>query len=63
MIFVEESIRSGGIGEQLASADWVCGKVEIKAITDPFVPHGDPDYLMKLTGLDPEGILEIIDKR
>ena len=63
VIFVEESIRSGGIGEQLASADWVCGKVEIKAITDPFVPHGDPDYLMKLTGLDPEGILEIIDKR
>ena len=63
VLFVEESARSGGIGEHLASADWVMPRVEIKAIEDTMIPHGDLGYLMEYTGLDQEGIRKIIDKR
>ncbi|MBE6626504.1 MAG: 1-deoxy-D-xylulose-5-phosphate synthase [Ruminococcaceae bacterium] len=56
VLFIEESVRSGGIGEHLASADWVEKKVHVKAIDDPFIPHGDMEYLIRYAGLDEESI-------
>ena len=56
VLFIEESVRHGGIGEHLASADWVEKKVKIRAIDDPFIPGGDIEYLMRYVGLDEESI-------
>ncbi len=60
VLFIEESVRSGGIGEHLASADWVEKKVKIKAIDDPFIPHGGMEYLMKYAGLDTDSLAKWI---
>lgn len=55
--FVEEGIRSGGIGETLASAEWMAGiPVAIRAIEEPFLPHGTTAELERLTGLDPDSL-------
>ncbi len=52
--FVEETYRSGGIGDRFA-AD--CGlSVNLISIEEPFLPHGDLAYLMKSVGMDSEGI-------
>ena len=60
VLFIEEGVRSGGIGEHLASADWVEKKVKIRAITDPFIPHGDINHLMKHAELDADSLSEWI---
>ena len=60
VLFIEEGVRSGGIGEHLASVDWVEKKVNIRAITDPFIPHGDINHLMKHAGLDADSLAEWI---
>ena len=61
LIFVEESARAGGIGEHFAACEWVKPKVEIKAIEDTMIPHGDLKYLMEYAGLDVESIKNFIE--
>ena len=57
LFFIEEGIRSGGIGETLAAADWLGGHpVRIRAASEPFVPHGDLEELKRLSGLDAESL-------
>jgi len=54
IIFVEEGVRSGGIGEALAAR--VNGKIEIAAIDESFIPHGDVKLLAGLVGIDTEAL-------
>jgi hypothetical protein len=42
--------------EHFAAADWVKPKVQIKAIDDTMIPHGDVEFLMEFVGLDVESI-------
>ena len=59
VLFAEEGIRSGGIGEGLAAAEWMAGHaVEIRAIgeEEAFVPHGTLDEVMRYVGLDEESL-------
>ncbi|MBE6724161.1 MAG: 1-deoxy-D-xylulose-5-phosphate synthase [Ruminococcaceae bacterium] len=59
LLFVEEGIRSGGVGESLASAPWLGGKwVRIRAVEIPFLPHGSHSALTRLAGLDAESLAE-----
>ena len=57
VLFVEEGIRSGGIGESLAAEPWLGGKpVDIRAVEIPFLPHGSVPALTRLAGLDPDAL-------
>ncbi|MBR5366893.1 MAG: 1-deoxy-D-xylulose-5-phosphate synthase [Clostridia bacterium] len=59
VLFAEEGIRSGGIGEGLASADWMAGRAAaIRAIGEgeAFVPHGKLDEVLRYVGLDEESL-------
>ena len=59
LLFVEEGIRSGGVGESLAAAPWLGGKpVEIRAVEIPFLPHGSLSALTRLAGLDADSLAE-----
>lgn len=60
VLFVEEGVRSGGVGEAIAADDRVMRKITIHAITDTRIPHGDYEYLMKFCGLDAKSIKEKI---
>ncbi|MBQ8370135.1 MAG: hypothetical protein IJY35_09170, partial [Clostridia bacterium] len=55
VVFVEEGLRSGGIGEAFAAR--LGREVEILAIDDGLLPHGSTDDLMKLTGLDADTLI------
>ncbi len=56
IVFVEEILRSGGIGEFFAAQ--IGRKVEIVAIEDGLLPHGSVGDLMQLTGLDTASLIE-----
>jgi len=59
IIFIEEGIRSGGIGEHFLSrlvTGGYKGGFTIRAIEDRFVPPGSVRQQMKLLGLDAEAI-------
>ena len=57
VLFAEEGIRSGGIGEALAAADWMAGiPVAVRAVEEPFIPHGPLDELYRYAGLDAESL-------
>jgi len=56
VVFVEEALRSGGIGETFAAG--IGRKTEIIAVEDGLLPHGTADDLMKLTGLDADSLVE-----
>ena len=59
LLFAEEGMRSGGIGESLASSPWLGGKfVDIRAVERPFLPHGSVGALTRLVGLDPESLAD-----
>ena len=59
LLFAEEGMRSGGVGEALASAPWLRGKyVDIRAVELPFLPHGSVGALTRLAGLDPESLAD-----
>ncbi|MFP4459624.1 MAG: 1-deoxy-D-xylulose-5-phosphate synthase [Candidatus Zixiibacteriota bacterium] len=65
IITVEENARQGGFGEGVMS--WLldhgyCGKMEIMAIPDEFVPHGNTNILLKNLLLDKSGITETAKK-
>jgi 1-deoxy-D-xylulose-5-phosphate synthase len=61
LLFVEEGIRSGGIGEAFASSVCMSSRhtapfVSIRAIETGFVPHGSLADIERFTGLDPESL-------
>ncbi|MBQ3706962.1 MAG: 1-deoxy-D-xylulose-5-phosphate synthase [Clostridia bacterium] len=59
VLFAEEGIRSGGVGEALAASDWMKGKaVSVRAIgeEDAFVPHGTLEEVMRYVRLDGESL-------
>ncbi|MBQ8333538.1 MAG: 1-deoxy-D-xylulose-5-phosphate synthase [Clostridia bacterium] len=58
VVFVEEGLRSGGIGEAFAAR--LGREVEILAVEDGLLPHGSTDDLMKLTGLDVQSLVKRI---
>jgi transketolase C-terminal domain/subunit len=60
LLFVEEHIRSGGIGENLASDSRIRRNVPIHAIEEPSVPCGDLESITKLCRMDPDSIAERI---
>ena len=60
LLFVEEHIRSGGIGESLASDSRIRRNVPIHAIEEPSVPCGDLESITKLCRMDPDSIAERI---
>ncbi|KAF2958108.1 1-deoxy-D-xylulose-5-phosphate synthase [Thermotoga sp. Ku-13t] len=61
IVTVEEGIISGGFGESVLNylnrKDWR-RSILLIGINDEFVPHGSREELLKLKGLDPEGIRE-----
>ena len=63
LYFVEEGIRSGGVGElfcaQMMERGYQ-GACHISAIDDTFVQQGPVDVLLHLLGLDAEGIADRI---
>lgn len=56
IIFVEEGIRRGGIGEMFASSERVRGEVRIRAVDVPEIPNGDLPSLMKFAALDEDSL-------
>ena len=65
VLFAEEGIRSGGVGEGLASAAWMQGKaVTVRAIgeDEAFVPHGTLDEVMREVRLDRESLRAWIEE-
>lgn len=59
ILFVEEGIRTGGIGEQFGVSlleKGIRGTYRIAAIDDCFVTQGDIPSLLEMLGLDAQGI-------
>jgi len=60
ILFVEEGIRTGGIGEMFAAraAEHFPGKsVQIRAIEEGFLPHGTAEQLLCRIGMDENALL------
>lgn len=62
LLFVEEHIRSGGIGEKLASSAKIRRTIPICAIENPHIPCGDLASISRITGLDSDSIASRIRK-
>lgn len=63
VLFVEEGIRSGSIGEHLASRlveRGYCGKFTLRAIENQFVPQASIPSALHSLGLDAQGIANTI---
>ena len=64
VLFVEEQVRNGCLGEyiisQLALAGKSLQKCEIIAVTDQFPTHAKLDVLHKFYGMDANGIVNAI---
>jgi len=56
LLFVEEHIRSGGIGEKLASSEKIHRTIPIHAIENSSIPCGDLASISKLVKLDTASI-------
>lgn len=65
ILFVEEGIRSGGVGEALAAriAESYPGKrTHIRAIEEGFLPHDALPALFRLVGLDADSLLQWMEE-
>lgn len=60
VIVVEEGIRHGGMGETMAAA--IDLPVNILAVDDPLLPHGDLNSVKKCAGMDRESLAENLIK-
>lgn len=64
---VEEHVRRGGFGSIILEfanrARLEAGKIEVLAIDDRFVDHGQRVEVLKEVGLDPEGIALSVERR
>lgn len=59
VLFVEEGIEAGGIGQQCLFSLFqrgACERAELAAVKGRFVPHGTTQQLLSLCGLDAAGI-------
>ena len=59
VLFVEEGIEAGGIGQQCLFSLFqrgACERVELAAVKGRFVPHGTTQQLLSLCGLDAKSI-------
>ena len=60
---MEENVQSGGFGEQVlayTNEERLPVRVEIAAIPDMFVGHGDASWQQKLAGIDEDTVCERI---
>ncbi len=65
IITLEENVRSGGFGEHVMDALLSVGyrgRIDIVAIPDVFVEHGNAELLKKKLGLDAESVAERVKK-
>lgn len=63
VLFFEEGIKAGGIGEHFVAELYdhgFYGKCRIFAIDNKFVPQGSVDKLLSLLGLDADGIAKAV---
>lgn len=63
VVTLEENVRSGGFGEQIAGYVSDCGyevRILNVAIEDEYVEHGNVEILYREVGLDPESIVKRI---
>ncbi len=60
VIVVEESLKSGGIGETVAVEIGL--PVNILAVDDPLLPHGNAESVKKSAGLDKASLMENLMK-
>ena len=61
LLFVEEGVEAGGIGQQTILKlirEGYCGEWDILAVDDKFLPHGSTQELMSLCGMSTQGIVE-----
>ena len=59
VLFVEEGIEAGGIGQQCLFSLFqrgACERAELAAVKGRFVPHGTTQQMLSLCGLDAAGI-------
>lgn len=64
IVTLEENVRLGGAGSGVLEVIQSLGltkKVRIIGIPDEFPPHGDPDTIHKLCGLDVDGVMAQIN--
>ena len=63
VLFLEEGIRSGGIGEHFALAlmeRGYRGRIQIRAIDNRFIPQGSVEEQLQLVGLDAASIVKAV---
>jgi 1-deoxy-D-xylulose-5-phosphate synthase len=64
IVTVEENSIIGGFGsgvaEHLSTSDKWHGKLHLHGLPDHFITHGSPAELLRLTGLDAEGIASVV---
>ncbi|AEF80740.1 1-deoxy-D-xylulose-5-phosphate synthase [Leadbettera azotonutricia] len=65
MVFVEEGVKAGGFGEYAAElalrSNCPC-RVQVLAVHEKFIPLGKRHELLRLNGLDGEGIAAFVSK-
>ena len=63
IVFFEEGIRHGGVGEDfcslLSGSGWN-GRFLLRAVEDKFIPHASVNSSLAKLGLDPDGIYDTI---
>ncbi len=68
VVTLEDGIRAGGIGMAIADAihercgTSVAPQVEVLGLPTKFIPHGKPERLFALLGLDPESIAQTVEE-
>jgi 1-deoxy-D-xylulose-5-phosphate synthase len=65
VITVEDGIRDGGVGMQLADAigaspGGAAPRVVTLGVPAKFIPHGKPDRILARLGLDADGIVKAV---
>lgn len=66
IVTLEENVIAGGAGSACLEYMHLMGlkkDVLLLGLRDEFLPHGDPVLLLKLSGLDPEGIITSIKNK
>lgn len=62
VVFIEEGIRSGGIGEALAASGAAARGVEIIAIDEPYIRCGTTEEIIRRVGLDADSLADALEK-
>ncbi len=62
LVIIEECVSQGCLGEYIAAELAGMGKILCLNLGDRFIPHGTPDELYALAGLDAESLAETIKR-